>query len=100
MCRGTQPSALRPRGSQREGVVEILVLGGPAVASFLDIAFMSSSDKIYHADGLHDPPAAGEWLRTPARRSEGADIDSRDGDARKAADSAGEISGLGSTQDR
>src|SRR5881409_1183734 len=28
-------------------------------------------DKIYQADGLQNPPAAGEWLRTSACRSEG-----------------------------
>src|SRR2546426_11233416 len=39
-------------------------------------------DKIHQADGLQNPPAAGEWLRTPACRSEGAEIDSRDGYAR------------------
>src|SRR5207245_9172333 len=42
-------------------------------------------DKIHQADGLQNPPAAGEWLRTPACRSEGAEIDSRDGYARKSA---------------
>src|SRR5437879_11775072 len=42
-------------------------------------------DNIYQADGLQDPPAAGEWLRTSACRSEGAEIDSRDGYARKSA---------------
>src|SRR5436309_15376123 len=57
-------------------------------------------DNIYQADGLQDPPAAGEWLRTPACRSEGAEIDSRDGYARKSADSAGDVSGCGSTQYR
>src|SRR5712691_3052432 len=49
-------------------------------------------DKIHQADGLQNPPAAGEWLRTPACRSEGAEIDSRDGYARKSADSAGDDS--------
>src|SRR3989441_11545198 len=57
-------------------------------------------DKIHQADGLQNPPAAGEWLRTPACRSEGAEIDSRDGYARKSADSAGDVSGCGSTQYR
>src|SRR3989475_9940802 len=57
-------------------------------------------DKIHQADVLRNPPAAGEWLRTPACRSEGAEIDSRDGYARKSADSAGDVSGCGSTQDR
>src|SRR5881397_1291837 len=57
-------------------------------------------DKIHQADGLQNPPAAGEWLRTPACRSEGAEIDSRDGYARKSADSAGDVSGCGSTQHR
>src|SRR3989442_6317092 len=45
-------------------------------------------DKIYQADALDNPPAAGEWLRTPACRSEGAEIDNRDGYARQSADSA------------
>src|SRR2546427_11606160 len=57
-------------------------------------------DKIHQADGLQNPPAAGEWLRTPACRSEGAEIDSRDGDARKSADSAGDVSGCGSSLNR
>src|SRR5438128_5923449 len=57
-------------------------------------------DRIYQADGLHTPSAAGEWLPTPACRSEGAEIDSRDGNARKSADSAGDVSGCGSTQYR
>src|SRR5437016_119674 len=57
-------------------------------------------DKIHQADGLQNPPAAGEWLRTPACRSEGAEIDSRDGYAQKSADSAGDVSGCGSTQYR
>src|SRR6058998_353821 len=42
-------------------------------------------DKIYQAGAIDNPPAAGEWLRTPACRSEGAEIDSRDGYARKSA---------------
>src|SRR6266446_7235708 len=57
-------------------------------------------DKIYQADALDNPPAAGEWLRTPACRSEGAEIDNRDGCARKSAGSAGDVSGCGSTQYR
>src|SRR5260370_6710700 len=57
-------------------------------------------DKIHQADVLHNAPAVGEWLRTPACRSEGAEIDSRDGYARQSADSAGDVSGCGSTQYR
>src|SRR5439155_25747342 len=30
-------------------------------------------DKIYQAGAIDNPPAAGEWLRTPACRSEGAE---------------------------
>src|SRR5919106_1982461 len=43
-----------------------------ASASFLDIGHVVL-DKIYQADVLHNPPAAGEWLRTPACRSEGVE---------------------------
>src|SRR6266542_2713040 len=37
----------------------------------LDAAAAGHLDKIYQADVLQNPPAAGEWLRTPACRSEG-----------------------------
>src|SRR5438128_3564147 len=71
----------------------------PASASFLDIAFISFSTG-YTRQMDFIPPPLGEWLRTPACRSEGTEIDSRDGYARKSADSAGDVSGCGSTQYR
>src|SRR5712691_6283947 len=59
----------------------------PASASFLDIAFISFSTG-YTRQMDFIPPPLGEWLRTPACRSEGTEIHSRDGYARKSADSA------------
>src|SRR6266849_3648078 len=71
-----------------------------ASASFLDIAFMSFSTRYTRRMDLKTLPLRANGWRTPACRSEGAEIDSRDGDARKSADSAGDVSGCGSTQYR
>src|SRR5439155_22654478 len=83
-------AAPEARGRRRSGRPSGGVIVGQA---FLDAGVRLLSghrvhvvlDKIHQADGLQNPPAAGEWLRTPACRSEGAEIDSRDGYARKSA---------------